>query len=135
MGIKIYNLIGGIKITEDTFIQVANQLQKDLIDIIEEDIELDDYKVILYNYLFTKELDFPVLHIERDNNYFIIHVLPDDLSISDLASINEVFDRFNIMFLPNSENLIRLKFILKNDYMYSEEVKLNLMEESSIRHG
>lgn len=80
------------------------------------DVEVDDYKIILYNHLFTNELDFPVLHFEKDDNSFILHVLPDDLEVKQLRLIDDAFDEFELIFVPVSQNnLIRLKFIYVGD--------------------
>lgn len=94
---------------------MSQQLQKELIEVVKFDVEVDDYKVILYNYLFTQELDFPVLHFEKEENSFIIHVLPDDLEVKHLRLIDDAFDEFELVFLPVFENLIRIKLVYNGD--------------------
>ena len=86
-----------------------------MIDVIDKDIEIDDYKIILYNHLFTHELDLPVLHFEKDENSFVIYILPDDLELKHLRLIDDAFDEFELVFMPIQNKLIRLKFILKGD--------------------
>lgn len=74
---------------------------------------IDDYEIILYTHLFTHELDFPSLHIEIKEDSFILHVLPDDLKVSHLKIIDDLFDKFELVFLKNSrKNLLRIKFIM-----------------------
>ena len=111
-----YAYYGGIAITKETFSQVAETLQNELIDLVKIGNKLDDYQIILYNYLFTKELDFPTLHIEIKENHFILYVVPDDLSVKHLRLIDDTFDKFELTFLENSqENSIRLKFTYKGE--------------------
>lgn len=94
---------------------MSHQLQKELIDVVRFDVEVDDYKVILYNYLFTQELDFPVLHFEKEDDSFILHVLPDDLQVRQLRLIDDAFDEFELVFMPVCENLMRLKFVYRGE--------------------
>ena len=94
---------------------VSKQLQKELIGVIRTNAEIDDVKEILYTHLFTHELDLPVLHFEKDGDSFILDVLPDDLTLNHLRVIDDVFDKFEILFMPSKDTLIRLKFVLKGD--------------------
>lgn len=94
---------------------VARQLQLELIDVIENDVEIDDVKEILYNHLFTHELNLPVLNIEKDDNSFILHILPDDLELNHLRKIDDIFNRFGFVFMPSKDTLIRLKIIYNGD--------------------
>ena len=86
-----------------------------MIEVIKTDADIDDIKEVLYNHLFTHELDLPVLHFEKDDNSFILEVLPDDLKLNHLTEIDEIFDKFEIVFMPSKDTMIRLKFILKGD--------------------
>lgn len=87
-------------------------MQKELSALVKTGDDLDDYQVILYNYLFTTELSFPIMHIEIKENSFILHVVPDDLKVKQIRLIDDAFDKFELVFLSNSpEKLMRLKFI------------------------
>ena len=90
-------------------------MQIELIEVIGTGTEIDDVKEILYNHLFTHELNLPVLHIEKVDNSFILQVLPDDLELKHLRVIDDVFDRFDIVFMPCQDTMLRLKFVYRGD--------------------
>lgn len=104
-----------IEITDETFDAIACKLQDDLVDIIQNNTEVNDYELIVYKYIFISELKFPLLDeldIEIAEDYFVLYVIPDDLEFGFLRKIDDVFDRFEITFMPNSYGLIKMKFTL-----------------------
>lgn len=108
-------MIWGIPITEETFDVVARKLQEELIDIIKNGKQINEYELIVYKYVFISELKVPLfeeMEIEIVDDGFVIHVIPDNLKLDELTKLNDVFDRFEIIFLPNSFNVIKLKFLL-----------------------
>ena len=69
----------------------------------------------MYKYLFISELKVPLqedLGIQIEEDSFILYIIPDDLRLSLLRKIDDVFDKFNVTFMPNPYNLIKLKFSL-----------------------
>ncbi len=103
---------------EITFDVIASKLQDELADIIISRKEVNDYELIVYKYVFSSELGVPIFEevnfiIEDDS--FIIHVIPDDLELSLLRKLDDAFDRFRITFMPNSYNIIKLKFTYVGD--------------------
>lgn len=114
----IYILVNleGIKITGETFDAIASKLQEELIDVIQNDREVNDYELIVYKYVFISELKVPLLEdlgIEIAENHFVLYVIPDDLEFGFLRKIDDAFDMFEITFMPNSYNILKLKFSLK----------------------
>lgn len=114
----IYILVNleGIKITGETFDAIASKLQEELIDVIQNDMEVNDYELIVYKYVFISELKVPLLEdlgIEIAENHFLLYVIPDDLEFDFLRKIDDAFDMFEITFMPNSYNILKLKFSLK----------------------
>lgn len=114
----IYILVNleGIKITGETFDAIASKLQEELIDVIQNDMEVNDYELIVYKYVFISELKVPLLEdlgIEIAENHFVLYVIPDDLEFDFLRKIDDAFDMFEITFMPNSYNILKLKFSLK----------------------
>ncbi len=96
-----------------TFDVIASKLQDELADIILSGRQVDDYGLIVYKYVFISELKIPVvedLGVEITEDSFILNLIPDDLEFSILRKLDDVFDRFQIMFMPNSYNIIKLKF-------------------------
>ena len=82
-------------------------------DIILSGRQVDDYGLIVYKYVFISELKIPVvedLGVEITEDSFILNLIPDDLEFSILRKLDDVFDRFQITFMPNSYNIIKLKF-------------------------
>ena len=83
--------------------------------IIENNIEVNDYQLIMYKYIFTSELKIPLLDdlgVEIAENSFILYIIPDDLELSLLRKLDDAFDRFEASFMPNPYNLLKLKFAL-----------------------
>lgn len=69
----------------------------------------------MYKYLFISELKVPLqedLGIEIKEDSFILYIIPDDLKLSLLRKVDEAFDKFDVTFMPNSYNLVKLKFSL-----------------------
>ncbi len=91
------------------------KLQDELIDIIENDVEVNDYLLVMYKYIFISEMKVPLqedLGVQISDDSFILYVIPDDLELSLLRKLDDVFDRFKATFMPNPYNLIKLKFSL-----------------------
>lgn len=106
----------GIEISEDTFNVTASKLQEELIGIIENEKDLNDYELIVYKYIFISELGMPLLEdldVEISEDGFSLHVIPDNLEFDLLRRLDDVFDRFELRFMPNEYNIIKLKFLLK----------------------
>ena len=100
-----------------TFKVVASKLKEDLIDIIRNDRDVNDYELIVFKYVFISELKIPVheeLGIEIEDDSFILHVIPDDLKFSTLRELVDEFDEFDVIFMPNSYNILKLKFRLSD---------------------
>lgn len=90
-------------------------MQYDLADIIINEKEVNDYELIVYKYVFISELDVPLLDdfgVEITEDSFIIYVIPDDLKFELLRKLDDVFDKFEISFLPNEYGIVKLKFKL-----------------------
>lgn len=99
-----------------TFEVVVRKLQSELIDIIENGKQVNEYELIVYKYVFISELGMPLvedLDVEIDDDSFMIHVIPDGLEFDHLRRLADSFDRFNVTFMPNPYNVIKLKFKLK----------------------
>ena len=97
---------------------IASKLQDELADIIINGKEVNDYELIVYKYVFSSELDLPVfedVNFEIKDDYFTIHLIPDDLGLSLLAKLDDAFDRFKITFMPNEYKVIKLKFTYCGD--------------------
>lgn len=106
----------GIEISEDTFNVTASKLQEELIGSIENEKDLNDYELIVYKYIFISELGMPLLEdldVEISEDGFSLHVIPDNLEFDLLRRLDDVFDRFELRFMPNEYNIIKLKFLLK----------------------
>lgn len=98
-----------------TFEAIANKIQLELAEIIQNNKELNEYELIVYKYVFISELNVPLLEdldIEISQDSFILHVIPDDLEFGLLRKLDDNFDKFRISFLPNNYNVIKLKFEL-----------------------
>ncbi len=54
------------------------------------------------------------LNFEIVDDGFVVYIIPDNLKFSSLVRLNEVFDKFEIIFMPNSYNVIKLKFVLSD---------------------
>lgn len=99
-----------------TFNAIASKLQDELIEIIQSGKEVNGYELIVYKYVFISELKIPLfedLGVEIDEDFFILYIIPDNLEFDVLRNLDDAFDRFTITFLPNSYNIIKLKFKLK----------------------
>ncbi|MBE6501022.1 MAG: hypothetical protein E7Z79_01115 [Methanobrevibacter thaueri] len=100
-----------------TFERIASKLQEELIEIIKSNKELNDYEIIVYKYVFISELGIPLLEdlgVEITEDSFILYIIPDDLEFDLLRNLDDAFDRFEITFLPNSYNILKLKFKLSD---------------------
>ena len=98
-----------------TFNVIAGKLQEDLIDIIKSGKDVNEYELIVYKYVFITELGMPVheeLGVEIDDDSFILYIIPDDLKFTSLANLVEAFDKFEVTFMPNSYNILKLNFKL-----------------------
>ena len=100
---------------EDYFKKIAFKLQDELVDIIRINKEVNDYELIMFRYVFSKELEIPLLEdlaIEIDENSFSLYVIPDNLAFDRLRLLDDCFNKFEIRFMPNLYNIIKLKFML-----------------------
>ena len=98
-----------------TFEAVAVKIQDELADIIKSKKELNEYELIVYKYVFISELEIPLLEdlgVEITEDSFILYVVPDDLEFEMLRKLDDNFNRFEISFLPNSYNILKLRFKL-----------------------
>lgn len=98
-----------------TFEAVAVKIQDELADVIKSKKELNEYELIVYKYVFISELEIPLLEdleVEITEDSFILYVVPDDLEFEMLRKLDDNFNRFEISFLPNSYNILKLKFKL-----------------------
>lgn len=85
-------------------------------EIISNNKQVNDYELIVYKYVFISELKIPLqddFGFEIDDDSFILHVIPDDLKFEVIRKLDDVFDRFELIFMPNELNLLKLKFLLK----------------------
>ncbi|MBQ9160390.1 MAG: hypothetical protein IJ672_02485 [Methanobrevibacter sp.] len=104
-----------MSVIEITFEAIAVKLQEELVDIIENNKEVNDYELIVYKYVFISELKIPLLEdlgIEIEEDFFVLYIIPDDLEFDLLRKLDDVFDRFSITFMPNDYNILKLKFTL-----------------------
>lgn len=100
-----------------TFEAVAVKIQDELADIIKSKKELNEYELIVYKYVFISELEIPLLEdlgVEIADDSFVLHVIPDDLEFELLRKLDDNFNRFEISFLPNSYNILKLRFKLRD---------------------
>ena len=100
-----------------TFREIASKLQDELVDILKSKKQVNDYELIVYKYLFISELNvavFEELGVEIKDDSFVLYVIPDDLEFSLLRDLDDAFDKFTVTFLPNSYNLLKLKFKLSD---------------------
>ena len=98
-----------------TFDVVAGKLKEELTDILQSKKEVNEYELIVYKYVFISELKIPLhedLGVEIEDDSFILYIIPDDLEFNLLKDLSEAFSEFRITFMPNSYNLIKLKFSL-----------------------
>ena len=52
------------------------------------------------------------LNFEIVDDGFVVYIIPDNLKFDLLVRLNNEFDKFEIMFMPNSYNVLKLKFVL-----------------------
>lgn len=100
-----------------TFKAVSSKLQDELVDILKSEKAVNDYELIVYKYVFISELGIPLfedLGVEINENSFVLYIIPDDLQFAQLRDLDDAFDKFTITFLPNSYNLLKLKFRLSD---------------------
>ena len=100
-----------------TFDVMASKIQSELIDIIKNGNEVNEYELIVYKYVFISELNIPLLEdlgVEIMDDSFILYIIPDDLELSLLRKLDDSFDRFNVTFMPNSYNILKLRFKLSD---------------------
>ena len=103
--------------SEETFEAIAEKLQEELAEIILNNAEANEYQMIVFKYVFISELNVPLLEdleVEITDDSFILHIIPDDLKFSLLRKLDDSFDRFDLEFMPNSYNLIKLRFRLSD---------------------
>ena len=100
-----------------TFKAVSSKLQDELVDILKSEKEVNEYELIVYKYVFISELGIPLfedLGVEINEDSFVLYIIPDDLQFAQLRELDDAFDKFTITFLPNSYNLLKLKFRLSD---------------------
>lgn len=98
-----------------TFEVIASKLQSELVEIIKDNNEVNDYELIVYKYVFISELKIPLfeeLGFELTEDSFILYIIPDDLEFSVIRRLDDAFDNFKLTFMPNDYNLIKIKFEL-----------------------
>lgn len=103
---------------DDYFREVGLKLQDELASVIMSNQEVNDYELIVYKYVFIRELEIPLvedLAIEIDDDSFIVYMIPDNLAFDKLRMLDDVFDRFKIFFMPNRYNVVKLKFLLSDE--------------------
>lgn len=91
------------------------KLQEELSDIIKNGLDVNDYLLIMYKYLFIAELKVPLhedLGVEIGEDSFMLYIIPDDLELSLLRKLDDAFDKFEATFMPNPYSIIKLKFRL-----------------------
>ena len=104
-----------IKIALETFEVITSKLQEELLDIIQNYVEVNDYQKIMYKYIFITELEIPLLEdigIEINEDSFILYIIPDDLDFDVLKKLDSAFDKFKLSFMPNKLNVLKLRFHL-----------------------
>ena len=102
---------------DENFKKVALKFQDELAEIIKENRDVNEYELIVFKYVFITELEIPLLEdlpVEMDEDSFSIYVIPDDLPFGKLRLLDGCFDRFELTFVPNPYNLIKLKFMLSD---------------------
>ena len=70
----------------------------------------------MYKYLFISELKIPLLEdigIEINDDSFMLYIIPDNLSFDVLKKLDSYFDKFDLYFMANPYNILKLKFQLK----------------------
>ncbi|MBO6123714.1 MAG: hypothetical protein J6P09_07725 [Methanobrevibacter sp.] len=100
-----------------TFKTIAAKLQEELIDILQDQKQVNEYELIVYKYVFISELKIPLFEdfgFEIDDDSFILYIIPDDLELSLLRKLDDAFDRFKVTFMPNSYNILKLRFKLSD---------------------
>lgn len=104
-----------IEISGETFEVIASKIQDELSDIIRNRKELNEYELIVYKYLFISELKIPLLEdlgVEVKEDSFILYIIPDNLEFEELRKLDDAFDKFELKFMANPYNLIKLEFVL-----------------------
>ena len=100
-----------------TFDVIASKLQSELVEIIKDNKEVNDYELIVYKYVFISELKIPLfeeLGVEVTEDSFILYIIPDDLEFEVIRRLDDAFDLFKLTFMPNDYNLIKIKFELSD---------------------
>lgn len=100
-----------------TFEVITSKLQSELVEIIKDNNEVNDYELIVYKYVFISELKIPLfeeLGFELTEDSFILYIIPDDLEFSVIRRLDDAFDNFKLTFMPNDYNLIKIKFELSD---------------------
>ena len=100
-----------------TFDVIASKLQSELVEIIKDNKEVNDYELIVYKYVFISELKIPLfeeLGFELTEDSFILYIIPDDLEFSVIRRLDDALDNFKLTFMPNDYNLIKIKFELSD---------------------
>ena len=98
-----------------TFDAVAGKLEEELVSVIKSARPVNDYELIVYKYVFITELGIPLwedIGFEIDDDSFILYIIPDGLEFSLLRDLCNAFDRFNVTFMPNPYNVVKLRFKL-----------------------
>ena len=100
---------------DETYSNIAFKLQNDLIDIITKKQEVNEYELIVFKYLFISELKIPLLEdfgVEINENSFSLYIIPDNLDFNVLRKLDDAFDKFQLQFMPNPYNILKLQFNL-----------------------
>ena len=101
----------------ETFEAIAEKLQSELVEIILNNKEVNDYELIMYKYVFRSELKIPLQEdfgFQFEEGSFILYIIPDDLQFSQLRKLDDTFDEFKLTFMANDYNMIKLKLELSD---------------------
>lgn len=83
--------------------------------VIQNKKQINEYELIVYKYMFISELGMPLFdekEIEIDSDSFTVHMIPDALEFDRLRKLDDAFYRFDLIFMPNVYNLLKIRFNL-----------------------
>ena len=73
------------------------------------------------------------LGVEISEDSFILYIIPDDLKFTSLANLVEAFDKFEVTFMPNSYNFLKLNLsglkkpeILRSCLLFCQSVSIHM---------
>ena len=108
-GFRYIYFLGGVRISDETFEMMASKLQDELLEIIENHYELNDYELIMYKYVFTSQLNLNEVRLfEIDEDSFTLTIVPENLEFKYLRQVDDAFDKFELILLP--DQFVKIKF-------------------------